>query len=136
VEREGMTALDAQVRALLNGIVDPCSAAAGNPMGLVDMGLIRNLAVSDAGGGRVTVRADVHVTDPHCMMGVVFTAEVRKRLDALPAVESHDVRLAHEFEWMPDHVTGPGAERMREVRRVVERRISLDRLRKASGHAA
>jgi len=120
-----------EIRALLNGIVDPCSAAAGNPMGLVDMGLVRDLVVSDAGCGRVAVSAQVRVTDPNCMMGVVFTAEVRKRLDALPRVASHDIRLSHEFDWTPDDVTGPGAEHMREVRRVVERRVPLTALRKA-----
>jgi metal-sulfur cluster biosynthetic enzyme len=123
---------EAEIRALLNGIVDPCSAAAGNPMGLVDMGLVRNLEVRDAGSGRVEVAADVRVTDPNCMMGVVFTAEVRKRLDASAAVASHAIRLSHEFDWTPDDVTGPGVERIREVRRVVERRVSLTRLRGAA----
>jgi metal-sulfur cluster biosynthetic enzyme len=126
----------AEIRALLNDIVDPCSAASGNPMGLVDMGLVRNLVVSDAGGGRVAVSADVRVTDPNCLMGVVFTAEVRKRLDASPAVAHHEVRLSHEFDWTPDDVSGPGAERMREVRRVVERRVPLPALRRQAGPAA
>jgi metal-sulfur cluster biosynthetic enzyme len=111
----GTVELGGEIRALLNDIVDPCSAAAGNPMGLVDMGLVRNLVVSDAGNGRIAVSADVRVTDPNCMMGVVFTAEVRKRLDALPAVASHAIRLSHEFDWTPDDVTGPGKERMRSV---------------------
>ena len=123
---------DAEIRELLNGIVDPCSAAAGNPMGLVDMGLVRNLEVRDAGGGRVEVSADVRVTDPNCMMGVVFTAEVRKRLDASAVVANHAIRLSHEFDWTPDDVTGPGVERIREVRRVVERRVSLAGLRGAA----
>ena len=123
--------LGGEIRALLNDIVDPCSAAAGNPMGLVDMGLVRNLVVSEAGSGGVAVSADVRVTDPNCMMGVVFTAEVRKRLDALPGVASHDIRLSHEFDWTPADVTGPGAEHMREVRRVLERRVPLAAVRRA-----
>jgi metal-sulfur cluster biosynthetic enzyme len=124
-----------EIRALLNEIVDPCSAAAGNPMGLVEMGLLRNLVVSDAGSGRVAVSAEVRVTDPNCMMGVVFTAEVRKRLTASPTVASHEIRLSHQFDWTPDDVTGPGKERIVEVRRVLERRIPLAALRRAAEHA-
>jgi metal-sulfur cluster biosynthetic enzyme len=134
LEREGMSAgasTAERIRELLNGIVDPCSDAAGNPMGLVDMGLIRNLRVVDAADGRVAVSADVRVTDPHCMMGAVFIGEVRKRLDALPGVASHEVKLSHEFDWTPDDVTGPGALRMREVRRALERRVPLGELRRA-----
>lgn len=128
-------AMHDRIRALLNEIVDPCSDAAGNPMGLVDMGLIRNLSVVDAGDGRVAVKADVRVTDPNCMMGVVFTGEVRKRLDALPDVATHDVKLSHEFDWTPADVTGPGAERMRQVSRALEQRIPVRDIRKAAEHA-
>jgi metal-sulfur cluster biosynthetic enzyme len=124
-------AMTARIRARLNEIVDPCSEAAGNPIGLVDMGLIRNLEVVDAADGRVAVSADVRVTDPHCMMGAVFIGEVRKRLDALPGVASHEVKLSREFDWTPDDVTGPGAVRMREVRRALERHVPLGELRRS-----
>jgi metal-sulfur cluster biosynthetic enzyme len=124
-------AMAARIRSMLNEIVDPCSDAAGNPIGLVDMGLIRILRVVDASDGRVAVSADVRVTDPHCMMGAVFIGEVRKRLDSLPGVASHEVKLSHEFDWTPDDVTGPGAVRMREVRRALERRVPLGELRRS-----
>ena len=124
-----------RIRELLNGIVDPCSDAAGNPMGLVDMGLIRNLCVVDAGDGRVAVSADVRVTDPHCLMGAVFTHEVRKRLSALPDVASHDVRLSRNFDWTPADVTGPGAARIRDVRSSLEQRVPLAALRRTASHA-
>ena len=85
---------EAELRERLNEIVDPCSAAAGEPAGLVDMGLIRSLAVAD---GEVTVV--VCVTHPSCMMAPVFLAQVRQAAEEAPGVTAVHASLDTGFDW-------------------------------------
>ncbi|HXV93730.1 MAG TPA: iron-sulfur cluster assembly protein, partial [Pseudonocardia sp.] len=55
-------ALDpAAVEAALGTVCDPCSAAAGAPLSLREMGLVRECAVEDG-----TVRVSLAVTGPGC----------------------------------------------------------------------
>jgi metal-sulfur cluster biosynthetic enzyme len=78
---------EALVRATLNEIVDPCSAAAGAPAGLDDMGLVRSVEVAER-DGRVTVSVRIGVTEPGCFMIYPFAREARQRLGELEASRS------------------------------------------------
>src|SRR5687768_17462286 len=71
----------------LDGIVDPCSAGLGTPIGLVGMGLIDKVTVS---GGKVSVL--LLPTFPNCMFRGVLQEEVETRLAALPWC--HEVSVA------------------------------------------
>src|SRR5580658_3646622 len=78
--------LDPTLAVILNEIIDPCSAAAGVPAGLVDMGLVREATLTSLpdGGCRATVR--ISVTHPFCLMAAVFLGDVEKRVRLLPEV--------------------------------------------------
>ena len=104
-----------QVRAALNEIVDPCSAAAGAPAGLVDMGLVRRIEVR---AGRTGARIDVvlGLTEPTCLMGFPFLRSARERLSALPEVEQVEVSLDPAFEWTPAALDPAYAERLERRR--------------------
>ena len=79
----------ADALGVLNGIVDPCSAANGSPIGLADMGIIEELEVS---GGHVRVR--LLPTFPGCLFVGIFHEEATGRLRELDWCESVEVELA------------------------------------------
>lgn len=116
-----------QVEAVLNGIVDPCSAAAGRPLGLVDMGLITDLTVNTIAPDAVRVRARVRVTEPGCLMGSVFIAEARKRLQALAGVGEIELEHSSDFDWHPTDVR-PQARMPPEARQSIERHLKFTSL--------
>jgi metal-sulfur cluster biosynthetic enzyme len=101
-----MTSEDA-VRAALNEIIDPCSRAASEPAGLVDMGLVRKVEVHGA-----QVEVTLALTEPTCLMGFPFVRSARERLSALPGVEHVDVSLDPSFEWTPAELSPAYAARL------------------------
>ncbi len=100
------------VLAVLDGITDPCSVAAGAPAGLVEMGLVVDLAV--AADGAVALR--LRVTDGLCLMSAVFVGEARARLAALPGVTTVDVTLDAASVWTPDDMAAGYRRRLEEHR--------------------
>ena len=78
-----------QVLAAVNGIVDPCSAAVGVPIGIADMGLVERLELD---GNRVELV--LLPTSPHCMYVGHFEEEIESRVGALPWVEFVQVTLS------------------------------------------
>ena len=109
------TCREDEIRAELNGILDPCSVVAGAPAGIDEMGLIRRLTVTDARGG-VAVGVRIGVTEPGCMMGASFAIKARERLEALPGVVAVDVELDHAGDWDPADIDPAYAERLAAVR--------------------
>lgn len=103
----------AEVRETLNGIVDPCSTAAGVPAGLCDMGLVH--AVEVAPDGRVSVT--LGVTEPGCFMIGSFALEAHARLGALPGVTAVELELDEGFDWTEDSMDPAYRERLAEHRR-------------------
>ena len=115
-----MTSEDA-VRAALNEIIDPCSRAAGEPAGLVDMGLVRRVEVH---GARVEVT--LALTEPTCLMGFPFVRSARDRLAELPGVEHVDVSLDPSFEWTSAELSPAYAARLARRRAARGRVITAD----------
>jgi len=117
---------EADVRAVLNTIIDPCSRAAGATAGLVDMGLIRRLSVTaDTGGDHgIDIRVVIGVTEYACLMGPSFAMEAYKQLAPMPGVRSVEVELDGEFDWDPDDMSADYRARLAE-RRAEGRRVLL-----------
>jgi metal-sulfur cluster biosynthetic enzyme len=106
---EGVTA--EAVRARLDEIVDPCSAAKGTDLSIVEMGLVEGIEVSD---GAVTVH--MRLTSPGCTMVPWFHREIDERLEGLSGVESVAVETDSGFAWVPEMMTEE-ARRAREKHR-------------------
>ena len=102
-----------EVRAALNEIIDPCSVAAGEPAGLVDMGLVRLINIRDNGA---QVQVVLALTEPTCLMGFPFMRSARDRLEALPDVERVEVSLDPAFQWSPGDLAPAYAERLEQRR--------------------
>lgn len=89
------------VRAVLNSIIDPCSAAAGAPAGLQDMGLVREIVIAPGQGDRTDVKVVIAVTEFGCLMGAPFVHEALERLALLEKIGEVDIRLDDRFDWLP-----------------------------------
>jgi metal-sulfur cluster biosynthetic enzyme len=104
---------EAEVRAALNEIIDPCSCAAGEPAGLVDMGLVRRIKLHDNG---TRVEVTLALTEPTCLMGFPFMRSAQTRLSTLPGVKQVDVSLDPSFEWTPGEFSPDYAARLERRR--------------------
>ncbi len=98
------TALRSAISSRLEAIVDPCSAAAGAPAGLVSMGLVGDLTIEERPSG-AHIDLTLLVTEPGCMMAAVFQATAEREIAALPGVASVEVRVDHSHIWDRDHMT-------------------------------
>jgi metal-sulfur cluster biosynthetic enzyme len=96
------TDLRAEILSRLNSVQDPCSVAASRPMGLVDMGLIRQVDIDDAGA------VDVHLrlTSPVCYLVTYIEAEAVRAVSACPGVASVEVHPDEGLDWSPGLITG------------------------------
>lgn len=93
-----------EIRAALNGVIDPCSVAAGCAAGLDDMGLVRHVALHDEPDG-AHVEVVIAVTEYGCLMGAPFATEAYKVLTATPGIAHVDVRLDERFDWEPEDMS-------------------------------
>ena len=89
--------LEAAVRACINEIYDPCSVAAGNPLGLIDMGLLTHLHVDEHGYVNVRLR----VTFAGCMMMPLLAGSAEESIAALPGVCGVTVEVETAITWTP-----------------------------------
>jgi metal-sulfur cluster biosynthetic enzyme len=103
-------ALRSEVLRTLDDIKDPCSVGFGEPMGLVEMGLIRSVEISPKGDVSVCLR----LTSPFCeMIGFFKTAAVEK-LQNLPSVGSVAVEADSGFDWSPEYMSPLRQQQRRE----------------------
>ena len=91
------TATAGALEAALDAVVDPCSVAAGSPLSVRDMGLVRDLALDDDG----RVRLLLCVTGPGCTFVGVMADAARERLCAVDGVSGVDVVLDPDVVWDP-----------------------------------
>jgi metal-sulfur cluster biosynthetic enzyme len=104
----------AEVAQTLNGIVDPCSAAAGVPIGLVDMGIIDGISVTDRD---VVIR--MLPTFPACLFVGVFQAEITKRISSISWCADVVVELApSDPPWEEDRMSADARARLAHARAV------------------
>lgn len=99
------------VRDRLRSVVDPCSAAIGTDLDVVELGLVETVAVDD---GAVTV--SMRLTSPGCMMVEYFAREVDAVVGAIDGVESVALETDAGFDWHRG-LMEPSAREKREARR-------------------
>lgn len=112
----------AEVRDILNQIMDPCSVTAGVPAGLCDLGLVSDVTVTGTEQDQ-RVRVTVGTTEPGCLMIGSFATEARERLLGRPGVTAVDLTLDEGFHWTEDHMTPAYRTRLAERRGAAGRRL-------------
>ena len=91
---------DDRIRAALRAVVDPCSVAAGHPLDVVEMGLVRGWSWQ---GG--LLRVDLCVTGPGCGFVGVIAAAIRTAV--APLGVTADCVLDPTVVWDESMMTGP-----------------------------
>lgn len=112
---------DDRVEDALREVVDPCSAANGSNLDVVEMGLIDSFEVS---GGHVEV--DMLLTTPACDMVAYFHEEIEASVGALPGVESVQVRTDNGFEWTSEMMSAKAHRRREAVMKQYATRHRVD----------
>jgi metal-sulfur cluster biosynthetic enzyme len=113
--------LDAQVAEVLDSVIDPCSAVAGAPAGLADMGLVKRVEIAPE-GDKAHVAVVLRLTHPTCIMGPLFIESVEQGLLALDAVESAEVTLDADYSWTEEDMSPDYRRRLSAHRAEVLRR--------------
>jgi metal-sulfur cluster biosynthetic enzyme len=96
------------VVAALDEIVDPCSAAAGTPAGLVEMGIVDAVAIDG-----VDVTVTLLPTFAGCLFAGLFAGEAERRIRALPWCERVRVELVGDRIWTEERMSRALRERRR-----------------------
>lgn len=89
-----MTVDNARVESELDTIVDPCSAANGTNLSIVEMGLVADI---DVDSSHVTV--SLRLTSPFCMQIPYFVETIETRVGDLTGVSSVDLETDQGMEW-------------------------------------
>ena len=93
---------DAAIRGALSGVHDPCSVAAGRPLSLVDMGLLRSWCLEDG-----TLFVTFAVTFAGCTMAPHFLRAAEAELARLSGVAQVRASVDTDFTWTPDLMPAP-----------------------------
>lgn len=117
-----------RVRDCLRGIVDPCSAATGSNLNVVEMGLIKEIEIS---GGHVDV--EMHLTTPLCHMIPYFKKEAEERICGLEGVETVELTTDDGTEWTEEYLSEAAARKRQAV--LDEQRAKYEREMVESGEA-
>lgn len=107
---------EAAVRIVLDGIVDPCSRAAGAPAGLSEMGMVPEITFEPGTDDKTDIAVRLIVTHPFCMMSNIFVKEITERLEAMSGVGSVKVEFDPGSIWTPDMMHADYAERLEAAR--------------------
>jgi metal-sulfur cluster biosynthetic enzyme len=104
-----------RIRDAANRIPDPCGMAQGLSVGMLDMGLIREIEVRQSEKHwDVTVRA--RVTSPDCLHFVYFERELRAAVAAIPEIRFFSVEWDGGYDWTPESMSEAIRTRMKQRR--------------------
>lgn len=78
------------------------------PVNIVDLGLIYDLAIERTPAGGHSVEVKMTLTAPGCGMGPVIAEDARKKIAALPTVESARVHIVWDPQWTPQMISDLG----------------------------
>ena len=115
------------VRQRLRSVVDPCSAAVGTDIDVVELGLIDAVTVE---GNAVTV--SMRLTSPGCLMVEYFAREVDEAVGALPGVKRVTLETDAGFEWHRGMMESSARAKRQRRRRELRERYGDDV--KSDGH--
>ena len=105
-----MPELERAIRTALDAIKDPCSLASGSPMGIAEMGLVKEVAISPEGDVAVALR----LTSPFCHMIGFFKKEVIRIVSDMPGVRHVTMSADEGLDWSPREIA-PAALARREA---------------------
>lgn len=102
----------AALRAVLDHVVDPCSIATGLPISLNDMGMVKEVRLSESGVAHVQLR----LTSPICWQAANIIARVEEAVACVPGVICVTCTIDSAAEWMPDMMAASARDGLRRLR--------------------
>ena len=106
----------ARVEEALDRVVDPCSVGRQLPAGLLEMGLVDGILLTEDGEGaaRVTVRA--RLTSPACHFQLWFDERIRGEVADVPGVSGVTVEWSKSYDWSDERMSPRLKRRIRAKR--------------------
>ena len=109
----GAAVTEARVRDALREVVDPCSAATGSCLNVVEMGLVKRIDVETGEDGD-HVDVDLRLTSPMCHQVPYFFEEIEGRVGDLAGVASATLDTDYGLEWT-EEMLSEEAQRKRQA---------------------
>lgn len=101
------SALLANVEAAVESVIDPCSRTAGEPVGLVSMGLLAGIELRP--GSPIQIHVSLGLTEPGCLMGHAFVPQVQgavqERVSAEGLTAEVLVTVDPKFVWTSERMS-------------------------------
>jgi len=85
--------------AAVNEVIDPCSRLNGSHLGLVDLGMVKDVAVQGA-----TAKITLLLDDPVCLYTFVIQQEIRQALEQ-QGINHVDIEICADELWTADRLT-------------------------------
>ncbi len=82
------------------------------PVNIVDLGLVYDLSIENTATGNHKVDAKMTLTAPGCGMGPIIAEDARKKIAALPTVESAKVHIVWDPVWTPQMISAEGRKKL------------------------
>jgi metal-sulfur cluster biosynthetic enzyme len=101
-----------EVLQVLDQVVDPCSAAQGRPLGLVELGLVSSVSIED---GRA-VRVRLVTTSPGCRFGPTMAEAAEAAIRGLKGVGAATVEIDTASVWTEARMAPEAAEHLAVAR--------------------
>jgi len=100
-----------RIREECREVVDPCSAATGSNLNIVEMGLIKSINITD--GGHATIK--LRLTTPTCNMVAYFIEEIERRVSPLSEITSVEIKPDNGFEWTEEMMSDEAKRRRQSM---------------------
>jgi metal-sulfur cluster biosynthetic enzyme len=100
----GSVDLEREIRSALNEVLDPCSVGMGNPMGIVDLGLLESWQMTEDGSLDVTLC----LTTACCTLAPWIIQNAERALEKIDGVERARVRVDASVFWTPGRASSAG----------------------------
>jgi metal-sulfur cluster biosynthetic enzyme len=114
-QETGSASTEERVRQALCDVIDPCSAATGSRLNVVEMGLVDGIEVERSEGDGAHVHVDLRLTSPMCHQVPYFYEEIEGRIGDLPGVASATLDTDLGLEWTEDDMTEAAKRKRQKV---------------------
>lgn len=112
---------EADVRAELDEIIDPCSASRGTDHSILEMGLLDSIEID---GEDVTI--NMRLTSPACFMVPYFIRKTEERVGSLDGVDSIELTTDSGLNWSPDMMSAEAKQRREDYLDQLEERYQSE----------
>ncbi len=92
---------------MLKGVYDP-----EIPVNIVDLGLVYDMRISDAGSGYSRVEVKMTLTAPGCGMGGPISMDAKQRIETLRGVSEAIVDVVWDPPWSPQMISEEGRSKL------------------------